>query len=147
MKRNNFPAFIAIIFIFLFIGSKPIFAQESNNRFLEIEISKKEEFFSQKAKIPFTEKTFDDNGKNLVEGEFYFGGFATVDCINCNLSSEYDIFSYAKHLNENSSEIYISVNFRNKRKCSIKDRKFVIQRGNREEFNLKCGVKLNAYYE
>lgn len=150
LRKNIFLAFITILFIFLFIDRKPIYAQENNKQFVEIEISKKKELFSHEAKVPFTENPYyDDEKRVLIEGEFYGIGMRTSGCkimfdVFCG---GYFILSYAKRLSENSSEIHVRIDFENKRKCSIKDTGFVIQRGKREEFKLKCGIKLTAYYE
>jgi hypothetical protein len=148
MRRNIFPVFVAIISIFLFVSClKPVFAQANSKKFVEIEITKKKEIFFHKAEVPFTKNPFGVDGKTIIVEEVYVGGFATVDCLDCPLSREYGIFSYAKRLNENSSELSISIDFRKKRSCSVKDVRFTIQRGKLEKFNLKCGVKLTAYYE
>lgn len=138
---------MAIVFTSLFLGNKIAFAQQGKREFVKIEIQIKKEYFLHKTNIPITKNPFTDDGKNFIEGEFKAEGLATVDCIKCPLSSELGVLSYAIRLNENSVEANISVTFDNKSKCSINNKKFVLQRGKREEFNMKCGVKISAYYE
>ena len=140
---------LSVIFVFcLFFGGKAAFAQKEERReFVTVEIQARKENLLHKAKVPVSKNPFTDDGKNFIEGEFYFAGMATVDCLDCDLSSEYVVLIYAVPLKESSVETNISVEFKNKGKCSIENKKVVLQRGKHEEVDLKCGIKIAAYYE
>ncbi len=145
MKKTIFPKLIAIVFL-LCVGITNIFSQEDKKEFIQIEIKIDAEFFSDIAKVPIVNQSFDDKNSFNKLDEVYLGSFATVDCFNCILSSYYQIFSAASRLDENSSEVVLDVKFRNKDKCSI-NKTFVLKRGKRKNIANKCGVKISAYYE
>lgn len=147
MKNNTPVIFITIVFIFLFANYKNIFAQENTREFITVNIDIKKENFSHKIKIPITSNLFETNGLKLKEGEFYAGGFVTVDCFKCDLISEYNILGTAVRANNKASEVTLSVEFRNKDKCSIKNKRFSLERGKSKNFRLKCDVKISANYE
>lgn len=146
MKKNIFPKLIVIVFL-VCLGITNIFAQEDKKEFIQIEIKIDVEFFSHIAKVPIINQSFDDRNSFQKVDEIYLGNFATVDCLNCILSSQYQIFSVASRLDENSFKVVFDMKFTKKAKCNIENKSFVLKLGKRKNFTNKCGVKISAYYE
>ena len=137
---------IVILFLLLCFSTAQSLAQIEEKEFITIEVAIKKEQFLQTIKVPISKNPFSKDGKFLIEGEFTAGGWATVGCTDCILTSEHEIVAVAISSGNDLSKITFSTNFRNKRKCNV-DKEFLVKRGENTKLNLKCGMKITAYYK
>ena len=120
-------------------------AQPKEREFINVELVIRKEYFAHQANVPLSENLLTEDGKHLIKGEFLATGLATVDCIKCPLSSEFMLTTTAKSSTDKLSEVNVSIDFINKRKCDV-DKTFQVKRGKKSKINLKCGVAIIAYY-
>jgi hypothetical protein len=134
---------ISPIFLFLILcsGETGIFAQEiiPSKDFITVKMVIKNESFKQEWSVPIQE-SFQGSG---LKG----GGFATVDCIGCPLTSEYKFYAFAETVNQNQARVSITVEFVNRKDCNLSDKIFLISRRKQTKLKLKCGIEIIAYYK
>ena len=71
---------------------------------------------------------------------------ATVECENCPLTSEFKISSVAKFIDENETGVFFILSFKNQKRCN-EAKQFQAIPGKQNNLELKCKVKIKAYYE
>ncbi|HRI02349.1 MAG TPA: hypothetical protein PLL77_01290 [Pyrinomonadaceae bacterium] len=111
---------------------------------VNVDLVRKKENFTHQAKVPIlaTEPKVGSNDSTLV----YLGAWATVDCTNCSLSSEYELFAQAVKRAKDSIELYFDARFKNSKSCNIKMRKFQVKWDSTKKVRLKCGLELKITF-
>jgi hypothetical protein len=138
---------LAVFIVIVCFAETEIFAQLKQREFITTEIIIKRERYSRKIKVPLSEKPFSEDKIFFNEGEYFVEDTVIDHCTNCPpLSSEIYIFAFAIPFRIDMSKLTIWVSFRNKRKCGVKEKEILVKRGENSEINLKCGVKIIAYY-
>lgn len=125
MKRLS--TLLAGLILALSFEATQTFAQqnEKSNEFIVIELKIKKEHFFQKFKIQIADyKTPDDKYELHYKNKIYYAeptllGMATVDCFNCQLTSEYDFFGIANFMSEDKTNVELSIDFKKKKKCNV----------------------------
>lgn len=144
---------ILFFFLILTIGcfSKQTIAQSKNDEPKEkiiVELYLWDEYVvvdgkplpNQKIEVPVETKKFDP---------LLGGGFATVDCLDCPLSSEWSLYiPETEKIDENQLKIYFNVSFTNKKSCNLAST-LVVKREEPAKLKLKCKIKAEivAYYQ
>ena len=121
------------------VNAAPVFAQAKSSEFIVLKMIIKKEIFEQQTKIPI-EKSFDDS-------KLTGGGFTTVDCVGCPLTSEYEIYGFAEKVNQSKTRVSLTAEFKNQKACDFKDKIFVVSRNKSTKLKLRCGVEIIAYRE
>lgn len=149
LHQTNMKSVFLLITFVLFVcpcfAQTLILSQAKEREFINVELVIIKEYLAHQAKVPLSENTFTKDDKYLIEGEFLAQGLATVDCIKCPLSSEFNLVAFARSLTDKLSEVNVSIDFINKRKCDV-DKVFQVKHGEKSKINLKCGVTIIAYY-
>ena len=128
-----------IVFSILCFGENRIFAQTESGKILKVELIIPDEELGKVSNEFEVPDNFDF--KNSLIG----GGFATVDCINCELPSSYQFWIFkAENFTGHRVKFGINASFENKPVCNT-NKEFSINPNKKETVNLKCGVKLIIY--
>lgn len=150
-----------IVHLVLCFGAFNLFGQAktSSERFVTVELIIPDEGTGkqvQKLIVPIStnikEVEKEKNGKldiRTVDKKTPFepskGGSITLHCSECPLTSEYSFFTFAKFISENDSEMWFKISFANQKSCN-KITKFRVVGSESTNIELKCGVRLTAYY-
>lgn len=137
---KKFLLYLTILFSILCFTTKQTSAQVETEKALFVEIIIPDEEIGK-----VTHKFEIPNNFNF-ETSLIGGGFATVDCIKCVLTSSYQFWIFkAERVNEEKSKLGFKASFDNKSNCNTA-KEVTIERSKKRTFNLKCGVKVVAHY-
>lgn len=129
-----------ILFAVLSFGFDCARAQDKteNALFVELHIPDKEVGeVSHKFAIP---NDFD------FESSFIGGAFATVGCIDCLLTSEYQFYLFkAEKIESEETKIGFILEFEHKPSCNTQ-KEITIDQNKKETFKLKCGISVTTHY-
>ena len=139
---KQYARIVGVFILIIVLGAYRTSAQQ--NDFVGVEIRVKKEVFSHKAKVPVLSQ--EPVGPNGDPSEVYIGSWATVDCLNCPLSSEYSIFGQAVRTDVGYVELILDVKFKNRKKCNITGEELSIKRDKPLKLKKKCGVEIFIEY-
>ena len=129
---------LAIGLTVLFIAPATIRAQNAGRQFVNVTVIIKAEQYAHGWKVPV-----------MTAGEispFTDGGQATVDCLDCPLTSEMDFAAFAENTTGNNVKISVTLRFTNSKACNVESKVFIINKSKKRTVKLGCGIKIETNF-